>query len=144
MDDKCSKLALEKIDWPFEHVQKCVADSFINGYESENSILKSMRSNWSELGTHLNPTLVLNGVIFRGQMNPDNVFEGICSGFQDMPAGCTKWMLKEGMIENPGALDGVSTSQLLVIIGVLVFINCILVLVYRATLNNEIKKDMKV
>ena len=56
-------------------------------------------------------------------------------------------MLKEGMIENPrgiDSLDGVSTTDLIIIIGVLIFINCILILIYRATLNDEIKKDMKV
>jgi len=53
-------------------------------------------------------------------------------------------MVKEGIIENPRALEGVSTSELLVIIGVLVFINLILICVYRSTLNSEIKKDMKV
>jgi len=72
-------------------------------------------------------------------MNPDNVFEAICSGFKEMPTGCTKWMLKEGMIEDPRLLEGVSTSELLIIIGVLIFINCLLILVYRATLNKEIK-----
>jgi hypothetical protein len=95
----------------------------------------------------LNPSLVINDVIFRGQMNPDNVFEAICSGFKSRPSGCTKWMMKEGMIEDPRGIDGlegISTTDLLVIIGVLVFINLILIFVYRATLNDEIKKDMKV
>lgn len=119
-------------------------EGFENGYESENKVLKEMRSNWSKLGTHLTPSVVVNDVIFRGQMNPDNIFEAICSGFKDMPHGCTKWMVKEGIIENPKALEGVSTSELLVIIGVLVFINLILICVYRSTLNSEIKKDMKV
>lgn len=104
IDEKCSKLALEKINWKFSTVQKCVADSFENGYESENKILSTMKVNWSALGTNLNPSIVINDVIFRGQMNPDNVFEAICSGFKEMPKGCTKWMLKEGMIENPRAL----------------------------------------
>lgn len=144
IDEKCSKLALEKINWPFENVQKCVDNSFINGYETDNSILSTMRSNWSKLGTHLNPSIVINDVIFRGQMNPDNVFEAICSGFKDMPNGCTKWMLKEGMIQDPRLLEGVSTHELLIIIAVLVFINLILICVYRSTLNKEIKKDMKV
>jgi len=55
--------------------------SFENGYESENKVLKEMKSNWSKLGTHLTPSVVVNDVIFRGQMNPDNIFEAICSGF---------------------------------------------------------------
>lgn len=144
IDEKCHKLALEKINYKFEFVKKCLDKSFVDGYETDNSILRQMRSNWSKLGTHLNPSIVINDVIFRGQMNPDNVFEAICSGFKEMPTGCTKWMLKEGMIEDPRLLEGVSTSELLIIIGVLVFINCILILVYRATLNKEIKSDMKV
>jgi hypothetical protein len=78
-------------------------------------------------------------------MNPDNVFEAICSGFKEMPHGCTKWMKETDMIQtNPKDLEGVSTSELLIIVGILIFINCILICVYRATLNSELKKDMKV
>ena len=70
---------------------------------------------------------MINGNKFRGQVNPDNVFEAVCAGFNDMPPGCRMWLYKEG-ISVPG---GVSTATMFMIIGVIVVCNFMIVLVYR-------------
>ena len=57
-----------------------------------------MFENWNKHGTHLYPSVVINDVTFRGQMNPDNVFEAICAGFKELPYGCAEWMEKVNFI----------------------------------------------
>ena len=49
VNERCSRLGMEKIAWKWEHIQKCVDDSFDNkGYEADNKILSKMRNNWSK------------------------------------------------------------------------------------------------
>ena len=63
----------------------------------DNFLLREMLSEWNDLGTHLYPSLVINNITFRGQLNPFNAFEAICAGFKDLPEECTKWLEKEGI-----------------------------------------------
>ena len=116
-------------------VDACVNASFDNKgvvpFKSDgNSILEENSKQWMALGIHLVPMLTINGEIFEGQLNPDNVFEAICAGYIDMPKGCLKWLKKEG-ITIPEDQVGVETSTLFMIIAVLVLANFFLVLVYR-------------
>ena len=74
--------------------------------KDENWVLQDMAKRWHERGTKIAPAVSVNEVVYRGQINPDNVFEAICSGFNEMPSGCTKWLLKEGI---PVKDVGVST-----------------------------------
>jgi len=129
-------------------VDACFNSSFDhNGavpYKSDgNTIMEENYKQWHELGIHLVPMLTINGEIFEGQLNPDNVFEAICAGYIDMPKGCKKWLEKEG-IEIPDDQKGVESSTLFLIVGVLVLANFFLVLVYRNYLQKEIKNDMKI
>jgi len=41
---------------------------------------------WNNLGSHLYPSVVINNITFRGQLNPYNVFEAICAGYKDTPS----------------------------------------------------------
>jgi hypothetical protein len=51
----------------------------------------------TKLGLHIYPAVVINEERFRGQMNPDNVFEAICASFRDMPEGCKEWEYRVGI-----------------------------------------------
>jgi len=59
-----------------------------------------------------------------------------------MPAGCYEWEDKVG-IKLPKQ-GGVSSYELMVIIGLLVTLNICLALAYRSFLQTELKKDMKI
>jgi hypothetical protein len=56
-----------------------------------------MDQDWLGLGTHLFPCIVINGLVFRGQLNPDNVFEAICASFTISPNSCRSWMREQGI-----------------------------------------------
>jgi hypothetical protein len=75
-------------------------------------------------------------------MNPDNVFEAICSSFKEMPDGCLEWEQRVG-IKIPDQ-SGVTSKELLFIVGILVTINVILAIAYKKFLQQELKRDMKV
>jgi hypothetical protein len=74
-------------------------------------------------------------------MNPDNVFEAICASFRDMPVGCYEWEEKVGIDQHQ---SGVSTKELLIIVGLLVTLNVCLALAYKRFLQQELKSDMKI
>lgn len=86
--------------------------------------------------------MTINDVSFRGQLNPDNVFEDICASFKYPPSGCLEWLKKEGL-PVPDYSDGVNFKMLIIIIVFLVVVNVILVMAYRSCLQKEIQNDMK-
>jgi len=73
-------------------VDTCIKESFeSNGAEpdyakDDNKILRDMLFEWNNLGSHLYPSVVINNITFRGQLNPYNVFEAICAGYKDTPS----------------------------------------------------------
>lgn len=84
---------MQKINFNQTWVDTCVTESFDSRGKEEfskddNMYLRDMAKEWKKYGTHLYPSLVINDVTFRGQLNPDNVFEAICAGFDDVPDGC--------------------------------------------------------
>ena len=122
-------------DW----VDNCVRDSFkskgkVDYALDENIYFKKMAEEWHSYGTHLYPSVVINDVTFRGQLNPDNVFEAICAGFDDIPDACSKWFKKEGFKPIQRIVKtrkGISTASLIVIVTLLLLVNAALIWGYR-------------
>jgi hypothetical protein len=140
-------------------VETCIKDSFeSNGPEpdyamDDNKILRDMLFEWNNLGSHLYPSVVINNVTFRGQLNPYNVFEAICAGYKDTPSECINFLISEGMAPNlnqeeydaeSAKRSGVRQTTFMGIIALLVVANIILVLAYRKCLQKEIQDDMKI
>ena len=139
-------------------VNKCLTESFEqSGPEADYSMddnkhLRSMLFEWNNLGSHLYPSVVVNNITFRGQMNPYNVFEAICAGYKDTPNECTTFLLQEGLApvlnqedyEDSVRREGVRQTTFFGIIALLVLGNIILVLAYRKCLQKEIQDDMKI
>ena len=152
IDEKCSKLGVKKIGFEQKWVDNCVKDSFENRgnveySKDENNYLKEMATEWHNYGTHMYPSVVVNDVTFRGQLNPDNVFEAICAGFEDIPEGCSKWFQKEGFKPITRIVKqrrGISTASLIVIISLLLLVNGALIWGYRQCLQTELQNDMKI
>ena len=96
---RCHDQGLEFIGQKEEDCEKRLNKSFEHhdDYESTNIILQSMKEEKEQYGLHFYPAIVVNGLIFRGQMNPDNVFETICAAFKEMPAGCYEWESLKGI-----------------------------------------------
>lgn len=143
----CHEVGLEEIGIVSkETIQDCVKQTFntqgkVDMDKDDNWVLQDMAKRWHQRGTHIAPAVSINEVVYRGQINPDNVFEAICSGFESMPSGCTKWLLKEGI---PVKDVGVSTQTLVIIVASVVTLNLVLALLYKQFLNKELQSDMKV
>jgi hypothetical protein len=96
---------------------------------------------WVEFGSHTFPSVQVNGVKFRGQVNPDNVFEEICYGFRQMPHYCRKLLKQEHLLVNE--TKGITSHELAMVLGIILFINLILFVVYRKYLNEELDQELK-
>ena len=72
-------------------------------------------------------------------MNPKNVIEAVCSGFNRQPRPCRKFLKSEGIVLNNRSHDGVSRNALAAIILGLVVTGCVLMLVYRRCMKTEIQ-----
>jgi hypothetical protein len=83
----------------YERVNTCISDSFEkSGPEFDSSLddnnhLRDMLLEWNNYGSHLYPSVVINSITFRGQLNPYNVFEAICAGYKDTPPECVNFLL---------------------------------------------------
>lgn len=71
----------------------------VNYQTDENPTLAEMQEQWNKYGSHLFPSVVINNITFRGQVNADNVFEAACSAFSTLPHGCNQWVNGVGKIE---------------------------------------------
>lgn len=141
---KCHELGVKKVSLNQTLIDYCVKNTFdskgkINYSEDLNAVLRDNQAKWLEHGTHLYPGLVINGETFRGQVNPDNIMEAVCESFKEMPKYCKTWLKQEGIVFE----DGVSNTALGMIIFALLVANLIIVVLYRAYLNREIKSEMK-
>ena len=106
----------------------------------DNLMLAETQAEWREFGAHLYPAVQINGVKFKGQVNPENVFEALCFGYIEMPKGCRTFLKKEGIVLRTG---GISTTELFTIIGILLTINGIIFIFYKKHLKQELNSEMK-
>lgn len=136
-------MTLSMID--INYVDKCVKDSFDGSKDMElddNTDLRMMQKEWQDYGHKIYPSLIVNDVTFRGTMNPKNVVEAVCSGFDKMPRACRKFMRKEGIVLN-NRHGGVSHKLLALIILALIVTGLIIMLMYRRCMKTEMQQEMK-
>lgn len=85
-----------------EEVQRCLKESFVmdrSGNVKDNTLLKEDRD-WSNLmGTFMHPSVTINNITYRGDLNGYDIFKAVCAGFQDMPTVCKGDNIFEVMAE---------------------------------------------
>lgn len=71
-------------------VSQCVEESFVTkgNRKSDNKLLSADRNFATTLGIAIHPSVTVNNITFRGEINGYNVFKAICAGFKDMPEIC--------------------------------------------------------
>lgn len=77
-------------------------------------------------------------------MTPDNVFEDICSSFEELPRACVAWYVQEKIPLPKGATRGVNRQTLIMILAVLTLVSMVVIMVYRNWIQAELQKDMKI
>ena len=99
----CYKTVIgDSVDFPDieDRIEKCVDNTFNRStkdeftdkkpiyWKDDNPVLEEMHAKWISFGHHFYPSVIINNSTFRGEVSPDNVFEGICSAFEKMPKKC--------------------------------------------------------
>lgn len=103
---------------------------------------------YEKYGHQVYPSVVINDVTFRGQVNPRNVFQAICAGYRDPPKECKDWYESEGIKEEytipirDEDSDHIGAGTAALIFCVFITSNILIVFLYRKYLQKEIKKDM--
>src|SRR5580700_5805565 len=71
-------------------VNSCVEDSFEKrGHRTSDNKLLREDKKWAQmLGIVIHPTITINNMTYRGEINGFNVFKAVCAGFKDMPQEC--------------------------------------------------------
>jgi len=90
--EECSKQAHIKLSLNFTKTKECVDASFSNpdwsSHNTTNSIIESEISYWMQYGSGIFPSVVINNVTYRGQLEKLSVYNALCAGFQDPPEIC--------------------------------------------------------
>lgn len=122
--------------------EQCVKDTFEgakNYNTNDNKVLREFSKMWKQYGTGYTPSVVINKRTFRGDMNPDNVFQAICAGFHTMPKAC----IQSGEQVLTTGDRGITANGLIVVVVLLVLVNLCLIVIYRKCSNKELQEDMQ-
>ena len=141
----CSESALEKLGYPANYVDQCIADSFginINDLNSasyidkENNILKKEYEEILKCKLTSFPAVVINGNVIDGIIKENNIVKNLCNNVKDKPSFCpyitglSDEHIKKGMKRN---------KAIYFLIILLIFINISLFFMCRAYINDKIK-----
>ena len=69
-----------------EQVSKCVRASFVkdeNGVITDNKILREDRIWSNTVGVFIHPSMTINNVSYRGDINGYDIFRAVCAGFKE-------------------------------------------------------------
>ena len=69
-----------------EQVSKCVRASFVkdeNGVITDNKILREDRIWSNTVGVFIHPSMTINNVTYRGDINGYDIFRAVCAGFKE-------------------------------------------------------------
>ena len=132
----CSRKAVRDVGLNWQTVQNCVDKSFEDGdVEKDNSILSKEVVDWGLHGSGFYPGIIINGVVYRGDISPEDVFQAVCAGFKDKPSECGS--------KAEGVFTGISPNTLILVVVFLLVVNLALLLVYRRYANKEQNEDMQ-
>jgi len=98
---------------------------------------------WKLFGSGYYPSVVINNRTFRGDLNSDSVFMAICAGFAKQPSVCGTNLLDPNPVIMISSDEGISGNVLIAVVVLLVFVNVILIILYRRCTNKDIQDDMK-
>lgn len=96
-DEKCSLEAMQQVgigQWVRDDIAECVQKSnitvevFMGQQISVNSFLQEDRKRREQLGLVINPGFVINNMTYRGDIEAQDIFRAICSGFAGKPDIC--------------------------------------------------------
>lgn len=141
----CSRSAIKTLGLDERAIDKCVVESFTgaDATKDDNVLYAEWAEEWRDYGHNLYPSLVINGVIFRGRLTPDNAIEDICSSFNTMPKECRYWYEDENIPLPKGVSTGIRLEALLLIILILTCCSIAVIMIYKRWLQRDLERGMK-
>ena len=117
-------------------------------YLNDNTILRENSEQWSEYGTLYWPSITIDKLTFRGDLNPENILEAVCATLNQKPDVCVQFYREEGIAftmgdQFNGRLNPVTTELLAGVVILLVLVNLILIYAYRQCAKKEMEQDMQ-
>jgi hypothetical protein len=74
-----------------ESVEKCIRQSFVaddSGTIIDNKLLSEDRKWAKDMGVFMHPSITINNITYRGDLNGYDIFRAVCAGFSDQPNVC--------------------------------------------------------
>ncbi len=144
--EDCTNNLMKSLNIDTNKIKKCFNESFITSENSEvnvniddNKILRNERNLFLQNGIQFWPSVSINNDSFKGNIEGEQIFEAVCSKFNQIPEYCYDVM---GVTVNE-KMEGISVSKIviLVIITLLIFL-LFLVFCYRTYLKRMFHHEM--
>lgn len=85
----CSESVMRFVGLDIDEVDRCVASQFQqNGKITTIKLLEEDREWAKKLGIVLHPSVTINNITYRGELEGFDIFKAICAGFLDQPDVC--------------------------------------------------------
>eukprot|EP00831_Metopus_contortus_P034601 TRINITY_DN2758_c0_g1_i8.p1 TRINITY_DN2758_c0_g1~~TRINITY_DN2758_c0_g1_i8.p1 ORF type:complete len:219 (-),score=38.96 TRINITY_DN2758_c0_g1_i8:96-752(-) len=128
----CLEKVAAKADINFQKVLTC---------SKNTKILEDEFHTFQSSGIVYNPAVVVNQHVYRGALDPENVFKTICAGFNVTPDVCMPDY--DPISGGRTGSSSVSYKTVIVIVIVLILVNVLLIYCYRRYNQREMKEEMQ-
>ena len=144
--EDCSKKIMKEVDIDAEKVDNCFKDSFLTSnkinYETDdNWILMNETKLIRQMCIQFWPTVTVNNVSYKGNLEGKNVFEAVCSLYPeaDIPETCNEVL----GIQSHEHSEGLNVSLILImVISCLILFFLFLVFIYRRWVRSQLTNEM--
>ena len=139
---ECSENVMSDMGFDVSVMNQCYRKSFDGGQEnslSKNSMLAAEMEMWHGNGLHFYPAIIINGQLYRGDLENSAVLNGICAGYQRKyePEFC-KYKETGGVKQ-----EGFSTKTVVIVLVVFFVAVAAVLLIYRHIAKKELQKEMR-
>eukprot|EP01015_Nassula_variabilis_P031506 TRINITY_DN712_c0_g1_i9.p1 TRINITY_DN712_c0_g1~~TRINITY_DN712_c0_g1_i9.p1 ORF type:complete len:356 (-),score=66.85 TRINITY_DN712_c0_g1_i9:153-1220(-) len=146
--EACSDEKINNLGFDKGEISQCVNKTFVNKNnpdykKTDNSLFSEFKKRYFEKGIVFWPSVIINDMHFRGNMEAKEVAVAICNSFTEQPGICDdpafKWQYfddVEGKVSFP--------TFLLVLVLMMVVFMCCFYYVYKRIVRREMTKEMTV
>lgn len=145
LDEKCSKKILKDLGYDYDKIQECILKSVKDDGDielAENSLLDNERAAMRERGVFFFPSMIVNGVAYRGDLEADEVLKMVCAGFNKQPKYCTEYF-SETEEKTVKKKKGVSAGTVLLLMFFALIAFVAVLFFYRRWLRRDMNIKMK-
>lgn len=142
LDEECSRNIVKKIGMDPKDLDKCFSQS-VSGKDlemDENVLLEYERKVMKDRGVFFFPSIIVNGVAYRGDLESDEVLKMICAGFKKEQKYCVDYFEEK---EGDWRKTGISAGTVLLIMFFALVAFLIILFFYRKWLRRDMNVRMK-